>query len=69
MGHGEVLDKLNKAREQSRLRLKEEGGAEFMVHVHIFLFIAILLILVVNHDKQNMNIQDIYLDKAGSDGL
>ena len=30
--HPDVQDKLNKAREQSRPRRKEEGGAEFTAH-------------------------------------
>ena len=32
-------------------------------------YLAILFILVANHDKRNMHVQDIYLDKAGSDRL
>ena len=40
--HPDVQDKLNKAREQSRPRRKEEGGAEFTAHVHISLFYLFL---------------------------
>ena len=46
--HPDVQDKLNKARERSRPRLKEEGGDEFTVHVHISLFCLFLSQIMIS---------------------